>query len=50
MQSTSRPKSLKEALEMPIEGFDVDLEELIGPRDGPTLPPAIDFDEPEYRE
>jgi|SRR4051812_30759611 len=45
-----RPKSLKEALELPIPGFDVDLDELIGPHDDPPLPPPIDFSAPEYRE
>jgi hypothetical protein len=50
MQGEHRPTSLKEALEMPIAGFDVDLDELIGPRDEPKLPPAIDFSGPEYRE
>jgi hypothetical protein len=50
MQEEHRPTSLKEALEMPITGFDVDLDELIGSRDEPPLPPAIDFSRPEYRE
>jgi hypothetical protein len=44
------PRSLKEALEMPFPGFDVDLDELIGSRDEPSLPPPIDFSAPEYRE
>jgi hypothetical protein len=37
------PRSLKEALAMPIPGFDIDLDELIGPRDEPPLAPPIDF-------
>jgi hypothetical protein len=43
-----RPRSLKEALEMPLPGFDVDLEKLIGPRDELPLPPPIDFSAPEH--
>jgi hypothetical protein len=50
MQEEHRPTSLKEALEMPLTGFDVDLDELIGSRDEPPLPLAIDFSRPEYRE
>jgi hypothetical protein len=37
MQEEHRPTSLKEALEMPITGFDVDLDELIGSRDEPRF-------------
>jgi hypothetical protein len=45
-----RPRSLKEALEMPLPGFDVDLDKLIGPRDDSPLPPPIDFNAAEYHE
>ena len=41
------PRSLKEALARPIPGFDIDLDELIGPRDGPPLAPPVDFKSPE---
>jgi hypothetical protein len=42
-KAQGRPRSFKEALAMPIPGFDLDLDELIGPRDEPSLSPPIDF-------
>ena len=45
----TRARSLKDALEMPIPGFHVDLDELIGPCDELALPPPINFSASDYQ-